>query len=186
MHLAINAILDLYRRKGSSEYGGEAVTQLQHALQCATLALQAKADAALITAALLHDIGHLVHDLPDDAPENGLDDAHEVAASGFLEKYFVPAVTEPVRLHVLAKRYLCTVSAEYFALLSPPSVVSLQLQGGLLNDTEAAQFESKEFFGDAIQLRKWDDIAKDPTALTAPLESFMAYAELCLRTLSGK
>jgi len=181
MHIAINTILSLYREKGGSEYGGEAVTQLQHALQCATLAVQANAGAALVTAALVHDIGHLMHDLPDDAPEQGVDDAHETAASGFLEKYFIPAVTEPVGLHVLAKRYLCTVSTEYFALLSPPSVVSLELQGGLLNEDEVARFEKNEFFGSAVQLRKWDDIAKDAMAITPPLESFMPYVELCLQ-----
>ena len=181
MHEAIETIREIFAQKGGSEYGGEAVTQLQHALQCATLAEQANATPELITASLLHDIGHLLHDLPDDAPDQGYDDMHEVAAAGFLERYFVPAASEPIRLHVLAKRYLCTVNDEYMRLLSAPSVVSLKLQGGLLSDDEVADFEKNEYCADAVQLRKWDDVAKDINAVTAPVDSFIPYLEQSLR-----
>ena len=181
MHPAIDTIIQLFEERGGSEYGGEAVTQLQHALQCATLAKETGTEASLIAAALLHDIGHLMHDLPDDAPELGVDDIHEVAAAGFLERHFIPAVTQPVRLHVMAKRYLCSTDPGYLSLLSAPSVLSLGLQGGLLSSEEIAAFEKNEFAAAAVQLRKWDDVAKDAEAVSASLESFVPYLVVSLK-----
>ena len=90
----------LFAERGDSEYGGEAVTQREHALQCALLAEQSEASTSLIVASLLHDVGHLLHDLPDDAPDEGIDDAHENSGNNYLKKYFGQDVTEPVRLHV--------------------------------------------------------------------------------------
>ena len=130
LHPTTATVIDLFATHGSSEYGGENVTQEEHALQCAELAAADGAPATLVAAALLHDIGHLLHDLPADAPERGIDDLHEALGGRWLESRFVPAVTEPVRMHVAAKRYLATMEPGYFERLSEASVLSLRLQGG--------------------------------------------------------
>jgi phosphonate degradation associated HDIG domain protein len=171
----IQKIVDLFNEKGHSLYGGEAVTQMEHALQAATFAKKNNASDALITASLLHDIGHLLHALPDDAPDFGVDDLHEELAAIFLEKYFIKEVVEPAKLHVQAKRYLCFVDAGYYNTLSEPSRQSLALQGGIMNAEEAAEFEKYENYKEAVLLRTWDDLAKDPTMQTDPIESFATY-----------
>ena len=150
----VDDILQLFRDRGDSQYGEEAVSQLDHALQTATLALGSGADNALIAAALMHDIGHLLHDLPDDAPDQGIDDRHEVAGGTWLAKRFGEEVTEPVRLHVPAKRYLCAVDPAYQAQLSPPSVLSLKLQGGPMTTDGVAEFEQNPQFERAVRLRR--------------------------------
>lgn len=173
------AVLELFRVRGSSQYGHEAVTQLEHALQAAMFAERDGANAALVAAALLHDVGHLVHSLPDDAPEQGIDDHHESAAANWLARRFGPEVVEPVRMHVAAKRYLCTVEPAYRALLSGPSLVSLDLQGGLLNDDERAEFEASPHCAAAVRLRRWDDAAKVVGLTTPPLEHFADFVDRC-------
>lgn len=170
-------IIDLFSRHGDSEYGGEPVTQLQHALQCADLARQESASSELISAALLHDIGHLLHDLPDDAPEAGIDDVHEELGSRFLQRRFGPAVCEPVRLHVDAKRYLCATDTSYAGQLSDASLLSLKLQGGPMSPREVQDFESGDFCEDAVRLRKWDDIAKVTDLPTSDLNDFIPHLE---------
>lgn len=171
----VQKIVDLFNEKGHSLYGGEAVTQMEHALQAATYARKNNASDALITASLLHDIGHLLHALPDDAPDFGVDDLHEELAALFLEKYFIKEVVEPAKLHVQAKRYLCFVDAGYYNTLSEPSRQSLALQGGIMNAEEAAEFEKFENYKEAVLLRTWDDLAKDPTMQTDPIEAFAPY-----------
>ena len=178
----IASIMNLFNDKGHSEYGGEAVTQLEHALQTATLARENNASDQLITAALLHDIGHLLHDLPNDAPLKGIDDVHENKAAVFLRKYFPEAVTEPVRLHVMAKRYLSSTEETYYSLLSEPSKQSLVLQGGLMSSAEVSAFEQNPFFSDAVMLRKWDDQAKVKELTTAPVEDFEKNIAVSLRS----
>jgi phosphonate degradation associated HDIG domain protein len=178
----ISNILQLFNDKGHSEYGGESVTQLEHALQAATLARENNASNQLITAALLHDIGHLLHDLPNDAPLKGIDDVHENKAAVFLRKYFPEAVTEPVRLHVMAKRYLSSTEETYYSLLSEPSKQSLVLQGGLMSEAEVSAFEQNPFFSDAVKLRKWDDQAKVQELITAPVEDFEENIAVSLRS----
>ena len=126
----VASIVRVFTEKGDSEYGGESVNQREHALQAAACALRDGADDPLVVAALLHDLGHMLHDLPDDAPDEGIDDAHEVTAARKLAPWFDASVTEPVRLHVDAKRYLTGVEPAYMNLLSEPSVTSLMLQGG--------------------------------------------------------
>jgi phosphonate degradation associated HDIG domain protein len=172
---SVEEIVNLLEARGDSQYGGEAVTQLEHALQAATLAEREQAHAALISAALLHDIGHLLHNLPDHAPDDGVDDHHETSAGNFLRKHFPPAVTEPVRLHVAAKRYLCAVQPGYFEQLSQPSVVSLKLQGGPMSPEEVAEFKRLDFAEDAVRLRKWDDEAKIPEFTTPGVRHFERY-----------
>jgi predicted HD phosphohydrolase len=131
---------------------------------------------------LLHDIGHLLHDLPDDAPDQGIDDHHENSASHYLRSLFADDVTEPIRLHVAAKRYLCAVEPGYLELLSGPSLVSLQLQGGPMSAEEIEEFRRHPQHEAAVNLRRWDDIAKAPGALTPSLSHFARYLrEVSLR-----
>jgi [1-hydroxy-2-(trimethylamino)ethyl]phosphonate dioxygenase len=174
----VDEIRRLFEENGASQYGGEAVTQFEHALQAATLAEADGTDSQLIAAALLHDIGHLLHDLPEDAPEAGIDDVHELRAHKWLREYFGPAVTEPIRLHVDAKRYLCAVDPAYKQTLSGPSLHSMELQGGAFDADEARQFEQRPFFEQGTRLRRWDDLAKIAGCETPNLEHFLSYVAL--------
>ena len=153
-----NRILQVLMEGGGESYFGEPVTQLAHALQTAALAEAAGASDALIVAALLHDVGHLLG--PD--PQREIDGLHEVIGNQFLQRYFSLAVTEPVRMHVAAKRYLCTVDPAYAPSLSPASLDSLGMQGGAMNDQELREFEATPWSEDAAVLRRWDDAAKVP------------------------
>jgi [1-hydroxy-2-(trimethylamino)ethyl]phosphonate dioxygenase len=175
---ATASVLSLFNAHGHSQYGGEAVTQLEHALQAAWFAERSGAAPALIAASLLHDIGHVLHDLPDDAPDHGIDDVHESLAADWLQERFGAAVVEPVRLHVAAKRYLCATDAHYLSQLSVPSLQSLQLQGGPMTDQEAAEFRQHAYFEDAIQLRQFDDAAKVAHLETPSLDYFVCYLDL--------
>ncbi|NEQ45505.1 MAG: phosphohydrolase [Leptolyngbya sp. SIOISBB] len=181
MSSQVSTLFQLYRDRGGAQYGGEAVTQLAHALQCATLAEQAGASAALVTASLFHDLGHLVHHLGADVALRGIDDRHEYRAVPYLENLFSPAVTRPIQLHVAAKRYLCAVDREYWAALSPASQRSLELQGGIFSDGEAAVFIQQPHAADAVKLRRWDDQAKVPHQPTPILEHFEAIAQTIVR-----
>ena len=150
----------------------EAVNPLEHALQCAQLAEWADAAAPLVAAAFLHDIGHcLAHSLAGLSDE--ADDRHELLAVGWLADGFDRAVTEPVRLHVEAKRYLVRADAAYLAQLSPASLHSLALQGGAMTDAEMEIFEELAFAHDAVRLRRWDDLAKEPAKRTPPLAYYL-------------
>ncbi len=179
----VDEIFDNLAGRGHEMYGGEAVTQLQHALQCATMARRAGATASLVTAALLHDYGHLVVDDgagDDGAAERGIDMLHEEVAAAHLARWFGPAVTEPIRMHVAAKRYLCATNTDYFADLSPASVASLKVQGGRFSVAEAAEFIAAPFARDAVRLRVWDDLAKDTEARTPALDDFRVDADAAL------
>ncbi len=136
----------------------ESVTQLEHGLQAAHLATEANADSDLITSALLHDIGHLIASSPEEA--KGVDWKHEDVAASFLEELFSERVLEPIRLHVPAKRYLCTTDESYYDSLSSASKESFHLQGGKLSDDERRDFESTLHLERALELRRWDDLAK--------------------------
>jgi phosphonate degradation associated HDIG domain protein len=176
----IDEIFAAFRERGHRSYG-EAVTQTEHMLQSATFAEQHGSHPLLIAAALLHDFGHLVHDLGEDVADHGIDAIHEQLGADYLAHYFVPAVTEPGRLHVAAKRYLCAVDPAYFATLSPASVQSLALQGGPMSDEEVHAFESSPHFADAVQLRRFDDLGKVPGMATPPLEHFRPYVAAGLK-----
>ncbi len=156
----VERIFSLFANRGSEAYFGESVSQSEHALQSAYAAEAEGACDALIVAALLHDVGHLLHGGPEDLADQGIDDRHEVIGQAWLSRHFGPEVSEPVRLHVPAKRYLCRVDAAYQAKLSPASVLSLQLQGGAMTPEEARDFEANPFADDAVRLRRWDDFAK--------------------------
>jgi phosphonate degradation associated HDIG domain protein len=176
----LDEIFDLYARRGAATYG-EGVTQSEHALQAAALAEQEGASPELVAAALLHDIGHLLHELPEDIAEQGVDTAHESLASAWLSQHFGPAVTEPVRLHVAAKRYLCTVERGYFDALSPASILSLKLQGGPMSPAEADAFARLDHAADAVRLRRWDEAAKEADRQTPGFPHFRPLLQRALR-----
>jgi len=158
----VEYILNLFDTQGFQEYLGEPVSQREHALQAADLARREHAPPALIAAALLHDIGHL---LPaDNLLAFGDDTRHEERAASWLSRSFGPDVTEPIRLHVAAKRYLCTTEIGYLNQLSSGSRHSLALQGGLLSHEDVAAFERDPHFESAIRVRRWDEEAKVPGA----------------------
>lgn len=164
---------DLYRLRGNDRYD-EAVTQTEHALQCASLALSAQANDATVVAALFHDVGHLL--IPDER-ESEEDRHHEAVAARFLARWFGPDVLTPIELHVDAKRYLCATEPDYFDSLSPASVRSLELQGGPMTEDEVATFDELEFSEVAVDLRRWDDLAKTPNAPTPSLGVFEGIVE---------
>ncbi|GAA2123115.1 hypothetical protein GCM10009759_74010 [Kitasatospora saccharophila] len=176
------AVLDeleaLFEGEGSGEYLGEAVTLAAHMLQAAALARAAGAPPALVAAALLHDIGHFRGSGRELMA--GTDNRHGESAAARLAPYFPPAVTEPVRLHVEAKRYLCTAEPGYADRLSPASVHTLAVQGGPMTPDEAAAFAAHPFGADAVTVRRWDEAAKDPSA---PIPSFAEFRPLLMESM---
>jgi len=181
MPTVVDEILDAFKQRGAGRYGEEGVTQIEHALQSAQLAVRANSEDRLVAAALLHDIGHILgqEQLPDDCREN-LDDKHESKGYQFLLDHFGSAVADPVRLHVVAKRYLCTKNPNYVAKLSPTSLKSYHDQGGAMSPEEMQQFEAEPCHKEALRLRHWDDAAKDPAAITPTLDEFVPYIEASL------
>jgi phosphonate degradation associated HDIG domain protein len=167
----VEEILAIFERRGKAAYLGEAVSQEEHALETAHFAAQDGAPEELVVAALLHDIGHLI-DGREDAAERGIDARHEDAGGAWLARRFRPAITEPVRLHVAAKRYLCSVDPEYLHGLTPASVRSLELQGGVFTAEEAREFRRLPFWEDAVRLRHWDDRGKVPNLAVPSLELY--------------
>lgn len=198
----VDEIIDLYRHEGARQYGREAVSQLEHALQCAHLAEQAEAKPELIAACFLHDVGHMVghlvqrdllgraaayfsagesHEYQHTAAEQTAlleeerqNDLHEHRAQWYLRGLFGPGVIEPIRLHVEAKRYLCHADPAYWDTLSVESKNSLEVQGGRYNSDQAAVFMISSHAHSAVQLRRWDDRAKTPCAPTPDLEHYAA------------
>ncbi len=178
MSLAIPEIVDLLGSRATTWYGQEAVSQLEHALQCAHLAELANEAPASVVAALLHDLGHMLGASRDAAAdEDGAptqDDLHQFVALPFLRGLFPDAVLEPIKLHVDAKRYLCAVDSGYWAGLSPASKHSLELQGGRYDDAQVRAFEDLTFYAEAVRLRRYDDLAKVPGQVTPALEHYAA------------
>ncbi len=175
----VTMIGEIIEGKGHRRYGLSAINQRAHALQAAWLAEQAGHGAALITACLLHDIGHMVHDLGDDPARDGIDDKHEDLGHAWLSRWFGPEVTEPVRLHVAAKRYLCAAEPDYFSKLSPDSVRSLALQGGPMSEAEVAAWRSNPYADPATMLRRFDEAAKVKDLATPAVAHFLPYLAEC-------
>jgi predicted HD phosphohydrolase len=158
----VESLIDLLNAKGGSAYFGEPVSILEHSLQAAHSAELAAAGPAAISAALLHDIGHMLHGLDEEIAHRGLDGMHEEVAAKYLSRWFGNEVTMPILLHVPAKRFLCWQDRAYLQQLSAASLESLALQGGPMNDDQAADFLLNPFAEAAIALRHWDDEAKVP------------------------
>ena len=169
MSMNVTQVLDLLERRGQSQYGMEAVSQLAHALQCAHLAEQAGETPETVVAALLHDLGHLLAAERDGQKDHNSeqDDLHQFIALPFLRGLFSDAVLDPIRMHVDAKRYLCWAEASYWASLSDASKDSLVKQGGIFSQAQAEAFIVQPFAPEAVRLRRYDDLAKDP-AKTVP------------------
>jgi phosphonate degradation associated HDIG domain protein len=173
----LDQVVELFHLHGHSVYDGlreEPVTALEHALQCAQLAEWADAPTPLVVAALLHDIGHFI------APARGsdaIDDVHELRALGLLVTAFDADVIEPIRLHVQAKRYLVSVDPKYAATLTPASMHTLGLQGGAMSPDELHLFETLPHSAQAVALRRWDDLAKQPGRRTPTLGYYLSLAE---------
>ena len=173
----VEEILDIYGRRGSEAYFGEKVSTTEHCLQAAYFAQIAGAPPGLVVAALLHDIGHLVDDVPQDIADWTVDAHHEEIGGHWLARRFRPEVSEPVRLHVPAKRYLLATDAKYFAKLSPASVITLKLQGGPMAAHEVAQFETEAYYKEAVRVRQWDDQGKVAGLKTPSLGDYRALIE---------
>jgi phosphonate degradation associated HDIG domain protein len=173
--LTFDSVIDWFFQRADAMYGGEAVTQLEHALQCAALAQAAGASASLITAALLHDIGHLAQEFAD------VHYPHEKLAADLLRDVFGAAVLEPIWLHVDAKRYLCAIDSDYRANLSPASTRSLEWQGGAFSPSQAEAFITKKYASDAVLLRHWDDAAKIAGATVPSLRHYFSIMQMVLR-----
>jgi len=168
----IQEIFDAFAAHGDQLYIGEPVSMTEHMLQAAQAAEQDGAGPTLVAAALLHDFGHLIHDLPEDSAEHGIDTRHEEVGAAYLSRYFVPAVVEPTRMHVAAKRYLCAIDPAYLGALSPASILSLKLQGGPFTAEQALAFEALPFAAEAARLRRYDDAAKIAGGRTPDLEHY--------------
>ena len=168
----MDEILGLYARRGTGAYFGEAVSIIEHSLQAAHFAAEEGADDALVIAALLHDVGHLIGNAPDDIAEWHTDAEHEKTGAAWLARWFAAPVTDPVRLHVAAKRYLCATAPGYHDRLSPASVITLRLQGGPMSATEAQAFRSEPHYREAIRLRLWDERGKIEGLRTPTLEDY--------------
>jgi phosphonate degradation associated HDIG domain protein len=177
----LDDLVRLFREHGGRQYDGEPVSQLEHALQTAHLAEQAGADDAMVTACLLHDVGHLVSGLDGTPTLQGLDDTHEALGARVLQPLFDPALLDPIRWHVAAKRYLCFADPGYHARLSDDSRRSLVLQGGIFDEGQAARFIAQPGAAAAVSLRIWDDLAKQVDYPTPTLAHFMQRASRCAR-----
>jgi phosphonate degradation associated HDIG domain protein len=173
----IAALFERMQDRGRRAFYGEAVSITNHMLQTAHAAEREGAPPALVAAALLHDVAYVVHEPPDDRV---LDAAHPAIGARFLAEHFGPAVAEPVRLHVAAKRYLCAMEPEYRAALSAASIRTLEAQGGPFSQAEAGAFPALPHAHDALRLRRWDDAAKVAGARTPDLEHYRPLLERLL------
>jgi len=182
MALTLTDIRYLFDNYGAIGYSGEPVSQLEHALQTAALADEARADDTLVAAAFLHDLGHLLNLQGETPTERGIDDLHQYFALPFLRPLFDDAVLEPIRLHVDAKRCLCAIDADYFSTLSADSVRSLKLQGGVFSADEVQSFLQKPYAKEAIALRRWDDLAKAPQHATPEVGHYMTLLQKVANT----
>lgn len=176
----VSFIVEVLERRGGDSYLGENVTMLEHMLQTAALAEQAKAETVVVVAALLHDIGHYTSELGADAYIRDVDNLHEEAGALIVAPFFPALAADCIRYHVAAKRYLCARDAAYFQGLSEASKLSLRLQGGVMPPEETLAFESLPHFDAIVQVRRWDDGAKVPDHPTPPLAHYVPMMEAVL------
>ncbi|MGO1117653.1 HD domain-containing protein [Rhodovibrionaceae bacterium A322] len=172
----IDVIEDIFNRFGNEVYG-ENITQLEHGLQAAAVAVEEGASDSLVIAALLHDLGHLIEKADDSFGYH----KHDQSGGDYLEPLFGKAVSEPVRLHVVAKKYLCAVEDDYFDKLSPASVYTLGKQGGPMSVEECKVFESNPHYKDAVRLRRWDDLGKVEGVHVEPFAHYRPMMEKLLQ-----
>jgi 2-amino-1-hydroxyethylphosphonate dioxygenase (glycine-forming) len=181
LDVKVNGLFDVLERSQHAAYFGEEVSQLEHALQAAQSAVDAKAEDDLVIAALLHDIGHLIaSEQAHHAEGVGVVDHDEQGATHLASLGFSPRVVELVRGHVAAKRYLTATNPDYRQRLSDASTKTLALQGGPMSVEEVEAFRRDPLLREKLQLRSWDEQAKRTDWRVAPLE---AYREMVLRHL---
>lgn len=180
-NITLDLLFERLATRGTDAYGLSDVSQLDHALQSAALAAKEGLGHAMRIAALFHDVGHLVADHDVDLAAQGIDDRHEEASGDVLAELFGPEVSEPVRLHVAAKRYLCGAEPEYYEVLAADSKRSLELQGGPMRDRELREFEAQPHYKAALILRRIDDAAKVPGLEVPNLESYRKTAPTLAR-----
>jgi phosphonate degradation associated HDIG domain protein len=178
--LRIADIERLFRDHGHIAYSGEGVSQLEHALQTAQRAEAAGAGDELVTAALLHDLGHLLNLQGATPTARGIDDQHQYFSIPFLRPIFPAAVVEAIRLHVDAKRALCALEPDYYEALSEDSKRSLTLQGGIFSRPETDAFLAKPFADNAMRVRRWDDAAKVAGERTPPIGHYLEIVSRCV------
>ena len=169
----VEFIKEIFINRGGESYLGEPVSMSEHMLQTAYNAEKNELDMPLIVAALLHDIGHYTGEFGEDFMQIGVDNLHEVSGERFLKHWFPPQVTEPVRWHVGAKRYLCAVDPCYFATLTPASVRTLDLQGGPMTPEEVSRFSTNPWLDRILQVRRFDDQGKVPGRKTPDLDHYL-------------
>jgi phosphonate degradation associated HDIG domain protein len=176
MSLTLQEVHDLLVRRGQTQYGLEAINQLEHTLQCANLAERAGETSETIVACLLHDLGHLLAAEREGAVEHDTskDDLHQFIALPFLRGLFPDAVLEPIRMHVDAKRYLCLIDSGYWGDLSIASKHSLEQQGGIFDEEQAQAFIAQPFAEEAVRLRRYDDLAKVKGKAVPSLDHYQA------------
>jgi predicted HD phosphohydrolase len=179
--LVLDTLVELYDGRARRPYGLSCVDQRAHAVQAGWHALRGGAPATLVAAALLHDVGHMVHGLGEHPAAGGVDDRHEDVGAAWLARWFGPATVEPVRLHVAAKRYLCATEPDYRGRLTRDSVESLALQGGPMSPGEVEAFRARPYRDEAVLLRRIDDAAKDPAGPAVPFASFAGVLVAALR-----
>ena len=175
-------VVALYQARGSAAYFGERVSMTEHGLQAAYFAQLEGAPAALLVAALLHDVGHLLDAVPDAIEDWTSDAHHEETGARWLAARFAPEISEPVRLHVPAKRYLCATDRDYLSRLSPASVHTLRLQGGPMSAHEVERFEAERFHREAVRVRLWDDQGKVAGLVTPSLRDYLPMIAAACRT----
>jgi phosphonate degradation associated HDIG domain protein len=178
-------IADIFERRGAESYLGEAVSMSEHMLQGAVLAEREGAPEELVAAALLHDIGHYTSEFGTMSLGDGRDNYHEEAGAHVLAPFFPPVVSECVRLHVAAKRYLCATDRDYYARLSEASRHTLMLQGGAMTPGEAAEFERQDYWREAVRVRIWDDEGKKPGVVTPGFRHYVPLLERVVARHAG-
>ncbi|MFG1783188.1 HD domain-containing protein [Rhodococcus oryzae] len=182
---AYDALSTLFAGEGGQEYLGEQVSMAQHMLQTGRAARAAGAPATLVVAAVVHDVGHFSGGISGRDLMSGNDNHHDAVAAEWLSTWFDEAVTEPVRLHVAAKRYLCATDPAYYDRLSDASKFTMKVQGGVMDEAEVAAFAAEPYAEEACRLRRFDDLGKDPDAPTVTLADFRVDIDALDRTLSG-
>lgn len=165
-------ILAALRAAEHLPYDGEAVGQLQHALQCADLARRSGHGPEVVVAALLHDVGRSPVALRDLRAAGVSGDEHGALAGAWLRPLLGGRVAWLAEQHVPAKRYLVATDFSYERGLSDTSRRTLERQGGPMGSEEVSEFERQPGWRDAAELRRWDDLAKDPGARVPPLEEY--------------
>jgi len=185
MTYAYQTLVELFEGEGGKDYLGEQVSIATHMLQTGRAARESGASAELVVAAVVHDVGHFSGAMSGRELMHGNDNHHDEVAAQWLAQWFDAGVTEPVRLHVNAKRYLCAVDPTYYDRLSEASKFTMSVQGGQMSAEEVAAFAAEPYCAAAVALRRFDDAGKDPDAPVLTLADFRAEIEALDRTVNA-